>query len=182
MQIDTEIVTMELHGITTLGPITITESPTKRSYGYVRQKTAGVDFPADSFFEVYIVIDSPLGKLHNNDPVIMSAEIAAIPPLQETYEPPVVIGVDLWNEGGAKVGKITHAQHFVSQEASFSVAPGGPSGLSSAAIFDVPTTQQIAAASLGLVPGDHLDGLSHGLGPTEGGVAFSVAPGAVGKP
>jgi hypothetical protein len=93
-------------------------------------------------------------------------------------------GVDLFNEAGTKVGVITHAQHFVGEKASFSVAPGGPSGLLPADIFDVPTTLRIPAANLGLVAGDDLDGLSYGLEyiAHDTDVRFSVAPGAAGVP
>jgi hypothetical protein len=184
IRIDTEIVSMELRGQTAFGPITVRESPTKRSTGHVTQQTAGIDFPADSFFDVFVQMDTPLGRLHNNDPIAMDAVIHEIPPFEATYEPPVVMGVDLFNEAGDKVGVITHAQHFVGQKASFSVAPLGPSGLLPADIFDVPTVLRIPAASLGLVGGDDLDGLSYGLEyiAEDTDVRFSVAHGAVGVP
>jgi hypothetical protein len=183
-RIETEIVSMELRGTTAFGPITVKESPTERSTGYVKQKMGGIDFPADSFFDVFVQMDTPLGRLHNNDPIGMSAVIHEIPPFEAMYEPPIAIPVDLFNEAGDKVGVITHAQHFVGQKASFSVAPLGPSGLLPADIFDVPTVLRIPAASLGLMLGDDLDGLSYGLEYIgyNMGVRFSVAHGAAGVP
>jgi hypothetical protein len=184
IRIETEIVSMDLRGHTAFGPITVKESPTERSTGHVKQQTAWVDFPAESFFDVFVLMDTPLGRLHNNDPIAMDAVIEAIPPFEAMYEPPIAIPVDLFNEAGDKVGVITHAQHFVGQKASFSVAPGGPSGLLPADIFDVPTVLRIPAASLGLVGGDDLDGLSYGLEyiAEDTDVRFSVAHAAAGVP
>jgi hypothetical protein len=96
IKIDTEIVSMNLVGASSyIGPITVVESPSKASTGKIRQQTAGMDFPADSFFDVYVEIKtslpSPLGTLHNDDPKNMTAVITSIPPFGSLYESPITI-------------------------------------------------------------------------------------------
>jgi len=96
IMIDTEIVLMNLVGTSSyVGPITVIESPSKASTGAIKQQAAGVDFPADSFFDVFIEIKSglpfPLGTLHNDDPKNMTAVIYSIPPFGSTYESPEII-------------------------------------------------------------------------------------------
>ena len=222
--IDTEIVSLDLTGGTTSFPITVRESSTRESSGIIRQQTPGVDFPADSFFDIFVEIDTPLGVVHNKQPVRLGAVINAIPPLQAQYIPeetfvgvdlftadglrvgilrhaahfvgqhPFVlrrggwsvkldrranaipplqaqyipeetfVGVDLFTADGLRVGILRHAAHFVGQHPSFSVAAGGPSSLSSAGIFDLPTSTPppIPASSLGLTEADELDALAYG--------------------
>jgi hypothetical protein len=85
IKIDTEIISMNLVGTSNyIGPITIIESPSKKSTGAIQQKTAGIDFPADSFFDVYVEIQTrlpfPNGIIHNDDPKHMSTTISKIPP------------------------------------------------------------------------------------------------------
>jgi len=180
--IDTEIVALELHGITPLGPITVRESPYRSSVGQVQQQTAGVDFPADSFFDVFVEIETPMGVFVNNDPIRLQAEINALPPFQAQYTPPALIGVALYTRTGRQVGVITHASHFVGQKPSFSVAPGGPSGLEAAEIFDLPTAPRISPPNLGLTITDDLDALSYGIDYINynASVRFSVDPSSVG--
>jgi len=115
IKIDTEIVSMNLVGASTyIGPITVVESPAIESDGEVRQKTAGVDFPADSFFDVYIEIQTmmppPLNVLYNDDPVLMSAVITTIPPWNTTYTGPPE-SVDLKAQDGLVIGFIRHVSH-----------------------------------------------------------------------
>ena len=163
--IDTEIVSLDLTGGTTSFPITVRESPTRESSGIIRQQTPGVDFPADSFFDIFVEIDTPLGVVHNKQPVRLGAVINAIPPLQAQYIPAeTFVGVDLFAADGTRVGILRHAAHFVGQHPSFSVAAGGPSSLSSAGIFDLPTSTPppIPAINLGLTEADELDALAYG--------------------
>ena len=163
--IDTEIVSLDLTGGTTSFPITVRESSTRESSGIIRQQTPGVDFPADSFFDIFVEIDTPLGVVHNKQPVRLGAVINAIPPLQAQYIPEeTFVGVDLFTADGLRVGILRHAAHFVGQHPSFSVAAGGPSSLSSAGIFDLPTSTPppIPASSLGLTEADELDALAYG--------------------
>ena len=184
LEIDTEIVSLELHGISPIGPVTIRESGVRASTGTVKQQEAGVDFPADSFFDVFVEIETPFGTFHNNDPVRLQAVINSLPPWQAEYTPPAIIGVSLFDRGGRRVGVITHASHFVGQKPSFSVAPGGPSGLNAATIFDLPTAPRILPADLGLVPADDLDSLSYGTDyiNSNSDLRFSVDSLALGVP
>ena len=106
MTIDTEIVAMSLTGTSSLlGPITVVESPTKLSTGAIRQQAISNDFPADSFFDVFIEIqtDGPYSTYHNDDPVRVSATIDRIPPFG-AY--PSGAATPLKDEGGNIVGSI----------------------------------------------------------------------------
>ncbi len=182
MTIDTEIVALELHGVTPLGPITVRESPYRSSVGQVQQKTAGVDFPADSFFDVFVEIETPTGVFVNNDPIRLQAVIDELPPFQAQYTPPAFVGVALYTRTGRQVGVITHASHFVGQKPSFSVAPGGSSGLDAAEIFDLPTAPRISPPNLGLTTTDDLDALSYGIDYINynASMRFSVDPTTIG--
>lgn len=108
MTIDTEIVEMSLTGTSSLlGPITVVQSPTKPSNGSIRQKIISNDFPADSFFDVFLEIqtDGPASTYHNDDPVRVSTTIDFIPPLGAyTSEAPVL----LKDEGDNIVGSIEY--------------------------------------------------------------------------
>lgn len=181
IEIDTELISMQLVGPTMFGRVTVTKSPAPPSVGKIKQQAAGVDFPADSYFDVFVLINTPGGILHNNAPMRLQTVINSIPPLGESYTPPLVIGVALFNAANLQVGIITHARHHVGQTPSFSLAPGGTSG-GPAEIFDVPTVIGIPAASLGLGPGDNVDALSYGVDSPfrSGGLRFSVDPAALG--
>jgi hypothetical protein len=118
MKIDTEIISMNLVGSSSyIGPITIVESPSKVSNGTIRQQVAPQDFPADSFFDVYIEIYttllSPNGVLHNNDPKKMSSIITQIPPAGSTYEGPET--VFLQNEDNVTVGAMLATSHMIAK-------------------------------------------------------------------
>ena len=80
--VDTEIVSMQLTGLCDPGQLSITvvESPTLSSVGQIVEQKNNVpgvlEFPADSFFDVYVVVQgTPPGDLHNNDPIIMKCTI-----------------------------------------------------------------------------------------------------------
>jgi hypothetical protein len=112
IKIDTEIVYMRLTGYSShIGPITILESPSKKSNGTIQQKTAGIDFPADSFFDVYIEIHTVVGTFHNDDPKRMNATIYQIPPYGTVYEGPQTI--PLKNATDYTIGYIKATNHTV---------------------------------------------------------------------
>ena len=162
--IETEILSLELRGNSALGPITLRESGRKQSSGIIRQQTAGQDFPAESFFDVFAEVTTDVGVFHNEEPIRLQTVIDEIPPFQAMYIPDATfVGVDLFNAAGVRVGVLRHAAHFVGQAPSFSVAPAGPSGLFPATLFDVPTAPAILSANLGLAGGDDVDGLSYGI-------------------
>ena len=162
--IETEILSMDLRGTSALGPITLRESGRKQSSGIIRQQTPSQDFPAESFFDVFVEVSTDVGVFHNQDPIRLQAVIEEIPPFQAMYIPDATfVGVDLFNAAGVRVGILRHAAHFVGQAPSFSVAPAGPSGLFPATLFDVPTAPGIRSPGLGLTPADNVDGLSYGI-------------------
>jgi hypothetical protein len=116
IKIDTEIISMSLVGTSAyIGPITIIESPSKQSNGSIREQTAGVDFPADSFFDVYIEIQTmlppPLSVLHNDIPKRMSAVINSIPPYGSVYEGPQPI--PLLDQNNNTVGYMLSTEHII---------------------------------------------------------------------
>lgn len=118
MKIDTEIVSMSLCGASSyIGSLWIVESPSKASKGAVQQLSAGVDFPADSFFDVFVEIQTtlapPLSTLHNDDPVPMSTTIDSIPPWGSTYTPPYPVLIPLKDMNGNIIGFIKHVSHKI---------------------------------------------------------------------
>jgi hypothetical protein len=117
IKIDTEIVSMSLTGMSThIGPITIIESPSETSNGTIRQETSGVDFPADSFFDVFVEIQTtlpfPMNTLHNDDPCFVNATIYSIPPWEVNYTGPPE-PVPLKDEQNNTVAFIRHVSHEI---------------------------------------------------------------------
>ena len=126
--VDTEIVTMLLTGNCGGIPITLRESPSLDSTGKITEQSnpnpGMLDFPADSFFDVYFELDTPLGTLHNNlgNPARMKCELTdppGLPPhgceyqLNLTDPPPPAppSPVRLYNEAGDEVGYLVQATH-----------------------------------------------------------------------
>lgn len=130
--VDTEIVEMELRGEGSFGPVIVRESADEQSKGEVRQQTAGDDFPAESFFDVYVTVELPnitafaggtldgggatssIGSalvLHNQEPLRMVSELSSLPPAKgEGYR-----GEDdrpLYTPAGLAVGRIIDALHI----------------------------------------------------------------------
>jgi hypothetical protein len=82
------------------------------SPGEIHSITPGIDFPAESFFDVSLRIDLPgLGlSLHNDEPFRMVATIDAIPPYGATYaSPPGQPPVLLFDPTGLPMGQIIEA-------------------------------------------------------------------------
>ena len=81
-EIPTEMVALQLTGTTRLcsQPVVVTLNSTMRSTGLIVQETPGVDFPARSFFDVFVELSICGMVLHNDTPINMSAIINAIPP------------------------------------------------------------------------------------------------------
>jgi len=116
IKIDTEIVSMNLAGTSVyIGPLTIVESPSKSSTGAIQQQTAGIDFPATSFFDVFVeiqtIMPSPVHIFHNDDPAHMSTTISSIPPWGATYGGPAP--VPLKDEHNNIIGFIKHVSHDI---------------------------------------------------------------------
>lgn len=104
---DTEMVSMSL--TSTGGHVTtVRESPSRPSLGQIRQQQPGVNFPADSFFDVFVELDMPDGStLHNEQPIHTQAVIDAFPPFGSTYRSPQSTALPLLNTAGQLVGTIS---------------------------------------------------------------------------
>lgn len=57
--------------------------------------------PVSSAQQVYLVCETPLGRLHNREPALMTAKITSIPPVGTTFTQEGI--VPLYNEAGAMV-------------------------------------------------------------------------------
>lgn len=115
--IDTEILSMDLVGQSPkLGSIRLRESPTRSSVGTVTQQTPGVDFPANSSFDVFVEIDTALGTLHNKQPIRIqcaASGLRGIPPLFDVFLMPPQMGpIQLYNAQDEPMGSITRAAHL----------------------------------------------------------------------
>jgi hypothetical protein len=114
----TEIVEMELRGTSSFGPVIVRESADRDSTGEVRQQEVGQDFPADSFFDVFVEVELPDLDLtlHNEEPMRMSTTLRGLPPEEgEAYR-----GEDerpLYTPAGLEVGRIVDALHIPEPEA-----------------------------------------------------------------
>jgi hypothetical protein len=92
---DTEIVSMNLVGQIEIGPI-IEPVVIKAgrdfglppSSGIVTPLTPGTDFPATSFFDVFVEIEVGGLLLHNEDPFRLETTISEYPPMGSTYTSP----------------------------------------------------------------------------------------------
>ncbi len=168
LQIDTQIEQMALGGTTAIGNVLVKVIPP--SPGMIKQKQAGVDFPADSRFQIRVEVQiaSTLGTIRlfsdPATPITLMAMIDAIPPFGSQYMPDETFaGVDLLDESGQVVGALSHIGHLVGQHPTFSVAPAGSSGLDPADLLGRPTAARVRAGSLSLGSGDDVDALSYGL-------------------
>ena len=119
--VQTEIIAMELTGLSpVLGRITVTESPTLDSLGQFEEQlnTGGVfNFPADSFFNVFFVVDLPdLGlTLENKTALHIECKITSIPPVLCLYQPPLGDEIALFDANGpndSPLAYIVHAKHL----------------------------------------------------------------------
>jgi hypothetical protein len=113
IEVKTEILEMRLTGNGPAGPLSLHQSSTRPSRGQIEQLTPGTDFPANSFFDIFVELDIPgVGPVHNEDPVHMRTDIRAIPPELAYYRPPDSIAVPLLDANGRPVGSLTHALHI----------------------------------------------------------------------
>ena len=117
-QVQTEIIGMSLVGTTSVGPATVMQSPTRPSNGAFEEQnnatTGTMDFPADSFFDVFVEVDLPQMNmvLHNTQPIRMQCIIFQIPPEFCLYQPPISEPIELFNEQDQLVALIVHAAHI----------------------------------------------------------------------
>lgn len=110
----TQILSMNLVGNSSyIGPITVVVAPLpKVSNGTLLQLSPGVDFPANSSFDVYIEIQTVFGTFHNDDPVFMSAIINEKPPWGTNYTAAPGL-ITLRNATDYPFGLIKHVSHVI---------------------------------------------------------------------
>ncbi len=193
--IETEIVEMNLHGKSSiLGPLRITLHPEIPSMGRIMDSNPDpeLDFPADSFFDVFIQVTASLFgaevNLFNEEPLHVQAQILCIPPIGTAYRHRFDNGgVKLLDSRGVALATIIQAAHKL-ENPLFSVVPGGNLDLASLGPFNFtgrsffgagivesappafgwPPVGRIEPALLGLFAGtpdttDNIDALSFGM-------------------
>ena len=114
MEIETELLTMNLSGVTPMGPLMLRESPTRASLGRIVQQAPGVDYPADSFFDVFFDLSLDGGTTWQpvDQALRMEAVIQAIPPILAYYRPPQPIAIPVIGPGGQVIAVIRYALHI----------------------------------------------------------------------
>jgi len=104
--IDTEITRMHtwVDPLLDQGSVTVTrvEKGDQPSLGKIVAQGTGADFPATSFFQVFLKIDTPSGTLHNEEPLRLQTVINDIPPEGSSYTSQNV--VPLFDEQGNPAG------------------------------------------------------------------------------
>ena len=113
LTIDTQIVSMDLRGNSQLGPIRVTQSsdPARPSLGQIIEQTPGNYFPADSYFDVLVRIETPMGVLSNVQPIHLESVIHRIPPLFSLYASPIITPINLYDGGGTVRGRMRYVLH-----------------------------------------------------------------------
>ena len=114
----TEIVSMGLHGShARLGPIIIRENPNEPSLGKLVGLRPNSLFPADSFFDVFFVVELPqLGvRLRNNVPGHGKARISKWPPLEVAYLGQMPSPLPLVGGGGVVRAAVIGVRHILVQ-------------------------------------------------------------------
>jgi hypothetical protein len=112
VEIETEIISLDLVGVSGLGPVTVRQSPSRPSLGLVRQIDPTADYPAESFFDVFLEIDVNGTIIHNVDPIPMRAEpaIHSLPPYDDEYISPGQ-PIPIYNSLGQLIGFIIDTIH-----------------------------------------------------------------------
>lgn len=109
---ETEIVQLDLTGSGPIGDVVVREDPDRPSTGKVTQQEKGKDFPADSFFDVFVEIKMGGATFTNLEAVHMQAVIHSLPPHAVDYLPPPGTCIPLALKGTpVPVLWMTHAEH-----------------------------------------------------------------------
>ena len=105
---DAEIVGLSLSGQSLTGTVNVSESASRASTGEIRSLQPQAQFPASSFFDVFIEASVPASPqptlmLHNEAPlsVIASPNLSAWPPVGVTYQGQFDPSVPLLNPQGS---------------------------------------------------------------------------------
>jgi hypothetical protein len=96
-----------------VGPVSLGLNPGAASGGQVQPLTPEERFPADSFFDIFLRMDTGIGPLSTSDPTRMTTTINALPPDNgEIYFGPGTI-IPLFDDTGQQVGEILEVSHEV---------------------------------------------------------------------
>ncbi len=110
--IPTEMITLDLKGSSPLGPVKVTLNPAMSSTGQVTAMGKSSDFPANSFFDIFVEVSAGNSShLHNESPIHMQATIKAIPPVGSKYKNPFG-STPLLDPTGATVACLVHELHI----------------------------------------------------------------------
>jgi hypothetical protein len=141
VDIETEIVQLQLTGTSSFGPIEVRQSPDRRSMGIVEQQTPGQDFPADSFFDVFLEVEIlDIGLVgYNSEPIRMEAELSDLPPgFRDQYEGALVLPTPLLSaDSDVEFARILDALHV----------PNPPAGTPGATPAATPTVEATPTAA-----------------------------------
>jgi hypothetical protein len=113
MQIDMQISSMNMTGMTGPGQINLSQETTPPSGGQVKQTSSGMDFPAQSFFDIYYTVNLPgMGFLGvTRTPIHYESTVNCIPFCGGTvFMAHPVIEVDLYDPtviNGPVIGQFT---------------------------------------------------------------------------
>ena len=121
VEVATEIVEMELTGTASFGSLTVRLNPDESPTGMVEQQQPGKDFPADSFFDVFVQVELPSANGGSNviglneEPLRMEAELTNLPPGEgDEYRTAGGEAVPLVsvNDATLRLGRIVDALHI----------------------------------------------------------------------
>jgi hypothetical protein len=117
LEIATEMQELNLYeNHSAFGPYRIIESPLRNSTGITKALQTGSQYPAESFFDVYLEIlteTSPLGILVTKDPLRFQATVDTLFPLDTTYvATDTVMLYRINSQGGPPVGRIVGAVYI----------------------------------------------------------------------
>jgi hypothetical protein len=97
------------------GALSVGLNPQETSSGAISSLAPEEMFPADSFFDVYVEMDTGIGTLHTEDPSHMTTTINELPPIDEIYFGPGTI-IPLYSEDGTQIGEILEVSHEVHEQ------------------------------------------------------------------
>ena len=143
--IQTEIISMELTGQGSMGPITVSLNSDTPSLGEVEQQERGQDTPANSFFDIYLtVLIEELGLTgFNEEPIRMEAELIEFPPgFLDQYEGALALPTPLLSvDSKEEFALILDALHVPNPAPPTPGATGAPTPTPAATAAPTPTPE-----------------------------------------
>jgi hypothetical protein len=160
--VETEVLSIEAAGVSSLfGPVRIRKATGWPSRGKIQQTQPGSAFPADSFFDVFVTLDTDRGPLMTREPARMQALIDAVPPRPGTayIGIPDVADLLLYDMNGVPVGRILRVKHEVHDPLICPLPPAGKDCFDSwvtlnVEIFGLGTTQMMLQGPTSIMRSD----------------------------